>query len=237
MSETPTEVPLSYRIVALMQERNRLFAYPIERLAIEIWSTRFRCESCGACCTRAVNPHIFLLDQDVEQVRAIDPAAYVPAPDPEFCDQYGTLYVSGYAIRMRDDPAGSCWFLENNRCRIYDSRFAGCRIYPHMLRRNITQSGTVSWNHFSHKGEQGQMDPTLSLEECLTRAREILEYENAYLGQQIAFLEAVHEYFTVHALRHDPVLLQPETERFRSGKPVTIRVFHAGELERYGTCR
>ena len=37
-------------------------------------------------------------------VKTIDPDAYEPAPDPEFCDQNGMLYVSGYALRMKNDP-------------------------------------------------------------------------------------------------------------------------------------
>jgi uncharacterized protein len=228
----PADVPIPCRIVALMQERNRLFAYPLERLAIVIWNSRFRCNGCGSCCTKAVNPHIFLLDHDVEEVKTIDPSAYEPAPDPEFCDQNGMLYVSGYALKMRDDPAGSCWFLEKNRCRIYDRRFSGCRIYPHMLRRSPGTGGEITWHQFAHRNDHGDYNPHLSLEECLATAREIKEYENAYLNQQIAFLETVHEYFIVHGLRHDPQMHQRQVQRMYGGDPVDIRVFHEGDLER-----
>jgi len=228
------EIPLACRIVALVQERNRLFAYPLERLAIGIWSTRFRCNGCGACCTKAVNPHIFLLDHDVEEVKKIDPDAYEPAPGPEFCDQNGMLYVSGYALRMQDNPSGSCWFLENNRCRIYDRRFSGCRIYPHMLRRSTGTGGEITWRQFAHKNDHGDYDPHLPLEECLAVAREIKEYENAYLNQQISFLETIHEFFTAHGLRHDAAMFKDRMLRIQQGKPVDIRVFHRGEME---TCR
>jgi len=224
------DVPIPYRIVALVQEQNRLFAHPLERLAIEIWSTKFRCSGCGACCTRAINKHIFLLDHDVAQVRKIDPTAYEPAPDPEFCDQNGMLYVSGYALRMKDDEARSCWFLENDRCRIYDRRFSGCRIYPHMLRRG-SDAGTVAWHQFARKDEHGHYDTTRSLEECLTLAREIKEYETAFLNQQISFLETIHEYFTVHHLRHDPAMHNDRMNQFQRGEPVDVKVFHEGELE------
>lgn len=226
----PPDVPISCRIIALMQERNRLFAYPVERLAIGIWSSRFRCNGCGACCKKAVNPHIFLLDHDVEEVKKIDPAAYEPAPDPEFCDQNGTLYVSGYALKMQDDPAGSCWFLEDNRCTIYDRRFSGCRIYPHMLRRSPGAGGEIAWHQFAHRNDHGDYDPHLSLEECLATAREIKEYENAYLNQQIAFLETIHEYFTVHGLRHDPEMYWKRRGEFSRSGEITIQVFHDGEL-------
>jgi Fe-S-cluster containining protein len=225
------DVPIPYRIVALMQERNRLFSYPLGQLAAGVMDTRFRCTGCGACCTRAVNSHIFLLDHDVETVRTIDPAAYVPAPDPEFCDQDGTLYVSGYAVRMQDDPAGSCWFLANGKCRIYDRRFSVCRIYPRMLRRGSDAGNGIAWQQFARKGEHGSDDPQLTPDECTAIAREIKEYENAVLTRQITFLETIHEYFSVHGLRHDPVLHRQQVHRFVQGEPVTVRVFHAGELE------
>jgi hypothetical protein len=228
---TDHEVPLPYRIIALMQERNRLFAYPLEQLAGEIRATRFRCERCGACCTRAVNRHIFLLDHDVADVKKIDQCAYEPAPDPEFCDQNGMLYVSGYALRMKNDASGSCWFLENSMCRVYDRRFSGCRIYPYMLRRSGDTTGTVVWQRLSRKNEHGLSDQALSLGECLTLAREIKEYENAFLTQQISFLETIHEYFTVHNLRHDPALYHERMLRSQQGRPVGIKVFHAGEFE------
>src|SRR5665647_501812 len=50
----------------------------------------------------------------------------------------------------------------------------------------------------------GRYDPAFPFRECLTLAQEVKEYENAYLTQQISFLETIHEYFTVHNLRHDP---------------------------------
>ena len=102
------------------QKKHALFDYPIERLAGVIKDVGFRCTACAKCCTRAFNGHVFLLDRDVTAVRAIDSHALEPAPDPEFCDQNGTFYVSGYALRVREDAEGSCWFLENGRCRIYD---------------------------------------------------------------------------------------------------------------------
>jgi len=216
-----------------MQERERLFAYPVERLETLIRATGFRCNGCGACCTRAVNRHVFLLDHDVSELRKVDPIACEPAPDPEFCDQHGVLYVSGYALRTKDDEAGFCWFLENSRCRIYDNRFSVCRIYPYMLRRIRDTAGTVRWHLFARKNEHGRYDTTHSPEECRALAREIKEYENAFLTQQISFLETVHEYFSMHDLRHDPRLYTRTVERTGQGRAVMMKVFHAGELEDY----
>jgi Fe-S-cluster containining protein len=235
--DSRTDVPVSCRIIALMQEQNRLFAYPLERLAGEIRETGFRCTRCGKCCTRAVNGHIFLLDHDVAVVKNIDPAALKPAPDPEFCDQNGTLYVSGYALRMKNDIPGSCWFLENRTCRIYDQRFSGCRIYPHMLRRNADTEGLVTWRKFARPNSHGRYDPDIPDDECLELARKIKEYENAVLTQQISFLERIHEYFTVCNLRHDQKMCDLWTQRFLEGKPVNIMVYHAGELEEFRISR
>jgi Fe-S-cluster containining protein len=228
---TAQDIPIPCRIVALMQEQSRLFAFPLERLAEEIRTTGFRCTCCGSCCTREINSHIFLLDHDVAEVKKIDSAAYEPAPDPEFCDQNGMLYVSGYALRMKEDTNGSCWFLEEGKCRIYEQRFSGCRIYPHMLRRSTDTTGSVTWQQFAHKNEHGRYDPALSPEECLTLAREIKEYENACLTQQISFLETIHEYFTGHNLRHDPNVYEQRMQRILQGGRVDIKVFHAGEFE------
>ncbi|MFA5268483.1 MAG: YkgJ family cysteine cluster protein [Methanoregula sp.] len=225
------DIPIPYRIIALIQERNRLFEYPLERVASDIWSAKFRCTSCGACCTQEINNHIFLLDRDVERVKSIDPIAYEPAPDPEFCDQNGMLYVSGYALRMKNDAGRSCWFLKDGKCRIYEQRFSGCRIYPHMLRRSAGVPGNITWRQFAHKDNHGRHDPEFSYEECLTIARGVKEYENAYLTQQIVFHEIIHEYFTVHNFRQDPEMYKKRLQQFRQGRPVDIKVFHAGELE------
>jgi hypothetical protein len=66
-------IPIPYRIIALMHERNCIFEFPVEHLAAEIKATGVRCTRCGTCCTRAVNNHIFLLDRDVVELQKIDP--------------------------------------------------------------------------------------------------------------------------------------------------------------------
>jgi Fe-S-cluster containining protein len=226
-------IPVSYRIIALMQERNRLFAYSLEHLAGEIKEAGFQCNRCGTCCTRAVNGHIFLLDPDVIDAKKIDPHAFEPAPDPEFCDQNGILYVSGYALRMKNDKPRSCWFLENGKCRIYERRFSGCRIYPHMLRRNADEAGMVTWRKLAHPNEHRRYDQDVPEDECLALAREIKEYENAFLTHEISFLETIHEYFTVQKLRHDQKMYDYQMRRFFDDEPVNIMVYHAGELEKH----
>ena len=160
---TPVSLtPIPLRIAALTQERNSLFEYPVDRLAGVIKDIGFRCTSCAKCCTRAFNGHVFLLDRDVTAVLALDPAALEPAPAPEFCDQNGIFYVSGYALRTQDDDNGSCWFLKNGRCRIYEHRFTICRIYPYMLHREPDEHRNIDWRQFSGLDQHGEYGAVIS---------------------------------------------------------------------------
>jgi Fe-S-cluster containining protein len=216
-----------------MQERNNLFAYPLERLAGVIREVGFRCDCCGKCCTRAFNGHVFLLDRDVTEVKTIDPAALEPAPDPEFCDRNGTFYVSGYALRAKDDAVGSCWFLENSRCRIYNRRFSICRIYPYMLHREPGADGMVGWRQISGLNKHGEYNHEIPDDECLALARETREYENAFLTQEISFLEFMRDYFAQNQLRHIQKVYDDKMRRFFKGETVTVMVYHAGQLDEH----
>jgi Fe-S-cluster containining protein len=225
--------PIPLRIAALTQERNSLFEYPVERLAGVIKDIGFRCTSCAKCCTRAFNGHVFLLDRDVTAVLAIDPAALEPAPAPEFCDQNGIFYVSGYALRTQDDDAGSCWFLKNGRCRIYDRRFTICRIYPYMLHREPDEHRNIDWRQFSGLDQHGEYGAVISDDESLDLARETKEYENAFLTQEIQFLEFMQEYFSRHRLRHVQKVYDDRLRRFNRGDEITVMVYYDGLLEKH----
>ena len=225
--------PIPLRIAALTQERNSLFEYPVERLAGVIKETGFWCTSCAKCCTRAFNGHVFLLDRDVTAVKAINPAALEPAPAPEFCDQNGIFYVSGYALRTRDDDTGSCWFLENGRCRIYDRRFTICRIYPYMLHREPDEYGDIDWRQFSGLDQHGEYGTVISDDESLDLARETKEYENAFLTQEIQFLEFMQEYFSRHRLRHVQKVYDDLLRRFNRGDEITVMVYYEDLLEKH----
>ena len=228
---TVSLVPIPYRIAALMLERNSLFAYPVERLAGILKDVGFRCDHCSRCCTRAFNGHVFLLDRDVEVARLIDPAAIEPAPDPEFCDQNGIFYVSGYALREKCDPDGSCWFLEDGRCTIYDRRFSICRIYPFMLHRESDEEGRVEWRQISGLDLHGTYHEDLPDEECLSAARMTKEYEDAFLSQEIQFLEFIRDYFSRRGLRHVQKVYDDRMRRFLKGEPVCVMVYYDGRLE------
>jgi hypothetical protein len=222
------------RIAALTQERNRLFEFPIKKLSECIKEIGFRCTSCAKCCTRVFNGHVFLLDRDVTALKAIDPAALEPAPAPEFCDQNGIFYVSGYALRTQDDDAGSCWFLKDGMCRIYDRRFAICRIYPYMLHREPDESGKIDWRQFSGLDQHGEYDMITSDDESIDIARETKEYENAFLTQEISFLEFMQEYFNSHRLRHVQKVYDDQLRRFNRGEEIIVMVYYDGVLEQHG---
>jgi Fe-S-cluster containining protein len=222
------------RIAALTQERNKLFEFPIKKLSECIKEIGFRCTSCAKCCTRVFNGHVFLLDRDVTALKAIDPAALEPAPAPEFCDQNGIFYVSGYALRTQDDDAGSCWFLKDGMCRIYDRRFAICRIYPYMLHREPDESGKIDWRQFSGLDQHGEYDMIISDDESLDIARETKEYENAFLTQEISFLEFMQEYFNSHRLRHVQKVYDDQLRRFNRGEEIIVMVYYDGVLEQHG---
>ncbi len=224
--------PIPYRIAALMQEENALFEYPIHHLPGVIRDVGFRCTACAKCCTRAFNGHVFLLDRDVVIVREIDPEALEPAPNPEFCDQNGIFYVSGYALKVKNDAVGSCWFLENGRCRIYENRFAICRIYPYMLHREPDERGNVDWRQISGLDKHGEYDIKITDDESLAIARETMEYEHAFLTHQIAFLECVQEWFARHGLRHVQKIYDSRMRQHRKGAPVTIMVYTDGNFEK-----
>jgi Fe-S-cluster containining protein len=226
-------IPIPYRISALTQEEHALLEYPIERLVGVIRDVGFRCTACAKCCTRAFNGHVFLLDRDVAAVREIDPAALEPAPEPEFCDQNGIFYVSGYALRVKDDENQSCWFLENGRCRIYAKRFAICRIYPYMLHREPDERGKVDWRQISGLEQHGEYDATIPDDECLAIARETMEYEHAFLAHQIAFLKCVQDHFTRHGLRHVQKTYDDRMRQYRKGSPITVMVYTKGHFEKH----
>lgn len=225
-------VPIPYRIAALTAEKNALFSYPPDRLSGIIRDVGFRCTSCAKCCTRAFNGHVFLLEQEVATARAIDPDALEPAPDPEFCDQHGTFYVSGYALKVKDDKEGSCRFLENGRCTIYDRRFAICRIYPYMLHREPDEDGIIDWRQISGFEKHGKYNAKITDEESRTLARETMEYEHAFLDHQIAFLECVQQWFARHQLRHVQKVYDDRMRQFKKGSPLTVMVYTGGQFEK-----
>lgn len=87
-----------------------------------------------------------------------------------------------------------------------------------------------SWRRVARPGKHGQCHADIPDEECVTIAREVKEYENAFLTQQISFLETVQDYFTKNSLVHDNTQYWRGLSQISLRRPVTIRVYRAGEL-------
>ncbi|TAJ44048.1 YkgJ family cysteine cluster protein [Methanofollis fontis] len=213
-------------IASYTSELQELEAYPEEELIAIIMDVGFSCTCCGRCCTREFNDHVFLLDDDAERVLAIDEGALVPAPDFEFCDQNGRFYAPGYALRTRDD--GGCVFLQHNRCTIYERRMKICRIYPYMLHREADEEGNVDWRQISGLNLHGEYEREIDVSEARTIADDVIEYEKAFLGQEIAFLERLRSYFSENNLRHVQKIYDRQNLRFGRGEEVEVQVYYKG---------
>jgi len=216
------------RIQELNEELSGLAAYPRERFLEILKEVGFECNLCGKCCTRDFNDHAFLLVDDVGRVNLLDEAALIPAPYFEFCDQAGTFYVSGYAIRANHD--GTCHFLENGRCRIYGQRPRICRIYPYMLHREEDEAGEVEWRQISGLNRHGYYHSEVDDTECGRIWEEVNDYEASFLKQEIAFLEAVKAHFEANGLKHSPMAYDRHMRLFERGGKIRVNVFHNGQF-------
>jgi len=90
---------IAVRIRATEEELAELAAYDDRELEVIIREVGFACDNCGRCCTHDFNDHVFLLDRDTAVVRTIDPAALVPAPYYDFCDQHGRWSIRTCSTR------------------------------------------------------------------------------------------------------------------------------------------
>lgn len=207
---------IDIRLAEVQEEVLDLKNFPDSEFVGIIKELGFKCELCARCCTKEFNDHVFLLDSDLEIIRQIEPDAVTPAPYYEFCDQNGRFYVSGYAVKTK--PDGSCVFLENNRCRIYQSRPSICRVYPHMLHREADEFGKIDWRQISGLNEHGSYYSELDEHACEEIARDVRAYEEAYLKQMIDFFEAVKTHFRKNGLKHVQRTYDRKIREFIKGK-------------------
>ena len=184
----------------LEEELVLLKKYPKEDMERIIKEIGFSCTCCGKCCTKAFNGHVFLLSEDANRLKSFSPESMIPAPDFPYSDPSGNFYVSGYALKTQEN--GDCVFLdENRRCKIYDQRFAICRVYPYMLHREPDARGKIDWRQISGLDEHGEYDCVIADQECSRIAEETIVYETAYLKQEIAFHTAVLQKFSEEGIR------------------------------------
>ncbi len=211
------------------EEIKALQAYPDEELIAIIKEVGFKCDFCARCCTQEFNDHVFLLDEDLESVREADPDAVEPAPYYELCDQHGNFYVSGYALKTQKD--GSCIFLRDKRCTIYDRRPFICRLYPYMLHMEADEKGNIGWRQISGLDLHGCYHDDISDEECKKLAREIKNYEQAFLEQKLSFLEKARQHFEKNKLKYVQSVYDREMRKFNKGGQIKVFVFFNGVFE------
>jgi len=102
-----------------------------------------------------------------------------------------------------------------------------------MLHREPDEHGYVDWRQFSGLDQHGEYDAVISDDESLDLARETKEYENAFLTQEIRFLEFIRDYFTRHRLRHVQKVYDDHVRRFNRGEEITVMVYYNGDLEQH----
>lgn len=220
---------ISARLAALQSDLFSVADYPDEKLATIIQDVGFACDCCTKCCTKEFNDHVFLLDKDTAVIRSIEPAAIIPAPYFELCDQHGRFYDSGYALRTK--PDGTCFFLNGNRCRIYEKRLSICRIYPYMLHREPDDDGIVDWRQISGLNKHGTYHNEIPAEESLALARETKEYEIAFLEQTVRFYKFMSRHFAERGLRHVRKTYDDRMRAYKKGEEIEVIVLYDGRLE------
>lgn len=222
---------INARLTALRQDLFAVTDYPAGQLAAVIRDVGFACTCCTRCCTRKFNDHVFLLDKDTAVIKAIEPAALVPAPYFELCDQHGRFYDSGYALRTH--PDGSCFFLNGNQCRIYEKRLSICRIYPYMLHREPDTTGIVEWRQISGLNRHGTYHNEITDAESIAIAQETKEYEIAFLEQTIRFYEFICRCFSDNGLRYVRKIYDERMRAYKKGEEIEVFVLYNGGLERW----
>ena len=235
MTEAPTTLSFDEQIEALEQELKDLLQFPEDEFIDVIRDVGFSCDCCGRCCTREFNGHVFLLEEDTDRVRSFRPDAIIPAPNYDACDQQGRFYVSGYALRT--GPEGTCIFLENGRCSIYDRRFSICRVYPYMLHREADETGAIGWRQIGGLNKHGCYNTPIDDAECVRIARETRAYEAAFLDQEIRFRRALRDLFVREGLRYVRRTYDLRMRDFGKGAEVEVRVFHRGLFEPHRVTR
>jgi uncharacterized protein len=92
--------------------------------------------------------------------------------------------------------------------------------------------GKIDWRQISGLDEHGEYHYDIPMEECIALARQVKEYENAILTQEIAFLEFLQDYFRKHHLRHVQKVYDDRMRKFQKGETITVMVYYAGQLEK-----
>jgi Fe-S-cluster containining protein len=83
----------------------------------------FRCHCCGACCR--VNGYVRLVDEDIDRI-----AAHLGMGVHAFTAAYTRVTRDRATLALKDQPDGSCIFLEGNRCGVQVVKPRQCKEFP-----------------------------------------------------------------------------------------------------------
>ncbi len=220
--------PIEKQLEIAGRELKDVQDYPMDQLKSIIKEVGFECDFCARCCTREFNDHVFLLTDDTIRVMAIDSDSLEPAPYYELCDQYGRFYVSGYSLKVKED--GSCIFLNEKRCAIYEQRPLICRLYPYMLHREADEDGNIDWRQIAGLGQHGCYHNEISDDESEEIARQIKAYETGYLMQVKEFFKKAEEHFKKNGFKHVQSIYDREMRKFNKGDEITVFVLFNGDF-------
>ncbi len=220
--------PIEKQLKAVDDELKGVKNYPMDKLISIIQEVGFECDFCARCCTREFNDHVFLLNDDATRIKAISPDSLEPAPYYELCDQHGRFYVSGYALKIKED--GSCIFLNEKRCSIYEQRPSICSLFPYMLHREPDEDGNIDWRQIGGIGQHGCYHTEISDAESKEIALQIKSYETTFLEQVIEFFKTAEEYFKKNSLKHVQSVYDRGMRKFNKGEEITVFVLFNGDF-------
>lgn len=83
----------------------------------------FSCTQCGDCCRWPGS--VLLTEGDIARI-----AARFGVSEQTFIDEQTRLAPNRIQLALIDNPDGSCRFLVNDRCCIYEDRPEQCRTFP-----------------------------------------------------------------------------------------------------------
>ena len=125
-------------------ERFKLFMQPIDSSQVDskvlelnnTISPKIDCTQCGNCCKSLM---IIVSEEEANEL-----STTLKQTRENFDNQYLEKGTSGMLL-INTIP---CTFLSENKCTVYDHRFAGCREFPAMHLPNFKQRLFTSFMHY-----------------------------------------------------------------------------------------
>lgn len=83
----------------------------------------FSCLKCGDCCRWP--GHVWLTPEDIARLAAREGLA-----ETEWIERHAELTRNRAGLSLREKPDGSCLYLSDGRCAVYEDRPRQCRDFP-----------------------------------------------------------------------------------------------------------